>query len=72
LEVKPPRRSIPHPNYFPVIPKGKVDLADLLLSQASYKTSLEGVIRTIPKDEFADVIWQWMDRCKQSVSINSD
>jgi hypothetical protein len=42
----------------------KSELADLLLSQKSFSTSLEGVIRTISKNDSTTVIRRWINHFK--------
>jgi hypothetical protein len=41
-------------------------------AQDSFKKSLYGVVQTIAKDEFADVIQPSIDGCKKCVNIGSD
>jgi hypothetical protein len=48
------------------------ELEDLLLSQGSSKTSLEGVVRTISKNKSAADVWRSIDRCKMYVQFSSD
>jgi hypothetical protein len=52
--------------------EAKSELMDLSLSQGSIKKSLEGVIRTISKNESAIALRQWMDHCEKYVRIGSD
>jgi hypothetical protein len=64
-------KTIPHSAFLLVsvpadvflFPRLKSELADLLLSHDSFKTSLEGVVWTIAKDEFADASRRRIDRC---------
>jgi hypothetical protein len=45
----------------------KSELAGLSLLQGNFKTSYDGVIRTISKVDFAEAFRWWMDRCKKYV-----
>jgi hypothetical protein len=49
-------------------PRERSKMAGLSSYQDIFKGSWEGVIQTIAKDEFADAILQWMDRCKKWVT----
>ena len=71
---------IPHPPYSPdlapadffLFPKVKSELAGRTLTAESFKTSWEGVVRTIAKDEFAGAFRRWMERCEKCVRIGGD
>jgi hypothetical protein len=47
------------PAIFFLFPRGKSELAGLLLSQDNFKTSWVGVMQTITEDEFATTFWQF-------------
>ncbi len=53
-------------------PSVKSELAGLLLSQDNFKTSWEGVLRTINKDEFATVFQQWYECSYECIQIGDD
>jgi hypothetical protein len=46
------------PNEFSFFPKEKLKLAELLLSQDSFKKSWQVGMRTIAKPEFASSFWK--------------
>jgi hypothetical protein len=50
----------------------KTELADLLMSQGSLMTNLEGVVQTISINESATDFRRKMDCCKKYVQISSD
>jgi hypothetical protein len=51
-----------HPSRLFLFRMLKVGLAGLLLFQDSFKTSWEGVVRTINKDELASSFWWYCER----------
>jgi histone-lysine N-methyltransferase SETMAR len=71
---------IPHPPYSPdlapadffLFPKVKSELAGRTLTAESFKTSWEGLVRTIAKDEFAGAFRRWMERCEKCVRVGGD
>ncbi len=73
-------KTIPHPPYSPdlapadifLFPRVKSELAGQTLTQESFKTSWEGVVRTIHKDDFAAAFRRWMVRCEKCVRIGSN
>jgi hypothetical protein len=50
----------------------KSELAGLSLKQETLQKSWEGVVRTIPKEDFAAAFRRWMERCKKCVQIGGD
>jgi hypothetical protein len=61
-------KMIYHPPYLLDFPSAdffflKSELVDLLLSQDSFKKSLEGVVRTIAKDPASNAIRRWTEGC---------
>ncbi len=50
----------------------KSEMVGVLLSQDSFKTSSDGVIQTIARDEFCKAIQRWMDCCEKCTKICSD
>jgi histone-lysine N-methyltransferase SETMAR len=70
-------KTIPHPPYSPdlapadffLFPKLKSELAGISLAQDTFKTTWEGVVRSITKDEFAAAFQRWMERCEKCVRI---
>jgi len=66
-------RTIRHPPYSPdlapadyfLFPTVKRELAGRTLTQETFKTSWDGVLRTIAKDEFAAAFNKWLDRCEK-------
>jgi histone-lysine N-methyltransferase SETMAR len=73
-------KTIPHPPYLPdlapaeffLFPRVKYKLAGQTLTQESFKNSWEGVVRTIPKDNFTATFRQWMERCEKCVRIGGN
>jgi histone-lysine N-methyltransferase SETMAR len=69
-----------HPPYSPdlapadffLFPRVKTKLAGLSLKQETFQKSWEGVVRTIPKEDFAAAFCQWMERCEKCVRIGGD
>jgi hypothetical protein len=62
-------KTIPHPPYstdptltdFFFFPRVKSKLAGLTLTKKSFTSSWEGIIWTIPKDDFATAFQRWME-----------
>jgi hypothetical protein len=50
----------------------KAELASLSLSQESFKTSWDGVVRTIVKDESTDDLRRLMNWCEITVRVSCD
>ncbi len=48
----------------------KSKLEDLLLSQRSLMTNLEGVVQMSSKNQSTTAFWRWMDCCEQFVRIS--
>jgi hypothetical protein len=55
-------------NFF-LCPREKLELADVLVSNDSFKKSWDGVLPTIAKDIFADPFWRYMDHSDMYVQI---
>jgi hypothetical protein len=50
----------------------KTELAGISMNQETFKKSWEGVVRTIPKEDFAAAFRWWMERCENCVWIGGD
>jgi histone-lysine N-methyltransferase SETMAR len=60
------------PADFFLFPRVKTELAGLSMNQETFQKSWEGVVRTIPKEDFATAFRQWMERCEKCVRIGGD
>jgi hypothetical protein len=49
-----------------------LELAGLSLSQEIFKTSCDGVVQTIVKDEFTDTFRVLMNSCKKCIWVDCD
>jgi hypothetical protein len=61
------RREYSHSGLFSI-----PELAGHWLSQESFRTSCDGVVRIIAKNEFDDVFSRWMDRCEKDRYVRID
>jgi histone-lysine N-methyltransferase SETMAR len=60
------------PADFFLFPWVKTKLAGLSMNQETFQKNWEGVVRTIPKEDFVAAFRQWMERCEQGVRIGGD
>jgi hypothetical protein len=57
---------------FFLLPAVKSELAGLSVTQESLQKSWEGVVWTIPQDDFAATFRQWMELSEKCVQIAGD
>ena len=70
-------KTIAHPPYSPdlapadffLFPKVKNDLAGKTLRQEIFRSSWEGAIKKLSKDDFAAAFEKWMGRCEKCISL---
>jgi histone-lysine N-methyltransferase SETMAR len=60
------------PADFFLFPRVKAELAGLSLKEETFQKSWEGVVRTIPKEDFTAAFRRWMERCKKCAQIGGD
>jgi histone-lysine N-methyltransferase SETMAR len=60
------------PADFFLFPMVKSELAGLSINQESFQKSWEGVVWTIPKDDFAAFFRRWMERSEKCVRIGGN
>ncbi len=73
-------KTLRHPPYSPdlapadffLFPRVKTELAGFSLKQETFQKSWEGVVRTIPKEDFAAAFRRWMESCEKCVQIGRD
>ncbi len=75
--VQEPLRHQPYsPDFAPadffLFPRVKTELAGLSMNQEAFQKSWEGVVRTIPKEDFASASQWWKERCEKCVRIGRD
>jgi hypothetical protein len=57
---------------FLLFPKLKSELAVLSMTQESFQESWNGVIRSIPQDDFATAFRKWMEQSKKCFWMDGD
>jgi hypothetical protein len=60
------------PMDFFLFPRLKSELAGLSMTQESFQESWNGVIRSIPQDDFAAAFLQWMEQSKKCGWMGGD
>ena len=73
-------KTIAHPPYSPdlapadffLFPKVKNDLAGKTLTQDTFRSSWEGAIKKLSKDDFATAFEKWIDRCEKCVRLEGN
>jgi hypothetical protein len=60
------------PADFFLIRRVKTELAGLSLKMETFQKSWEGIVRTIPKEDFAAAFRRWMECCEKCVRIGGD
>ena len=71
-------KTIAHPPYSPdlapadffLFPKVKNDLAGQTLTQGAFRSSWEGAVKNLSKDDFADAFEKWIGRCKKCIRLD--
>jgi hypothetical protein len=62
----------PQLTFFFLFLRAKMEMASLSLSQESFKASSDVVVKTTAIDEFADALWQYMNRCEMYFRTGCD
>ena len=73
-------KTIAHPPYSPdlapadffLFPKVKNDLAGKTLTQDTFRSSWEGAIKKLSKDDIATAFEKWIDRCEKCVRLEGN
>jgi histone-lysine N-methyltransferase SETMAR len=60
------------PSDFILFERVKSELAGLSMTQESFQKSGEGIIQSIPRDDFAEAFEQWMEQSEKCLWIGCD
>ena len=66
----PPNSSDLAPADFFLFPKLKRELAGITMMQEDFKNKLEGVLRTLSKDDFARAFTRWLEHFEKCIWIS--